>query len=271
MILEPVYYSTTINNKTTKVKLPFTNAKYRTQVRVIDYHPPNLKDFAASRILTEYANLTDDEADDSSAYSSSESEASPRRRPTGGREVWEWRFALRLEEVSASLPKGKQPATTWVLVEHREAQCLTGLSKAMNLHDPANESTLTALRERLFKLWGNLEECKSKVEAKKKIHAEKPFNAPPPASSDVEDNGQEEEGAKSKAKSAEARHEADKISNLPFVCCLKQYGVKVRNEYGQDGDDSAETGTQWQRVFGMFGTMIVFNKDDDEEDDSQPQ
>lgn len=231
---------------------------------MIDYHPPNLKDFAASRVLTEYANLTDDEADDSSAHSSSESEAPPGHTTIRGREAWEWRFALRLEEVSASLPKGKKPATTWVLVEHHDAQCLTGLDEAVNLHDPANGSVLIALRERLFKLWGNLEECKSKVESKRKSHAAKPFDVPPPASSDVEDNGQEA-GAKLKAKPVEAGHDAVKLSNVPFVCCLRQYGVKVRNEDGQDGDDSTESGTQWQRVFGMFGTMIVINEVDDED------
>ncbi|PSR81221.1 hypothetical protein BD289DRAFT_484545 [Coniella lustricola] len=266
-ILEPVYYSTTINDETTKLKLPFTNAKYRTQVRVIDYHPPDIKDFAASRVLTEYANLTDNEDDDSSCCSSSGSEAPPQRRPGNGeRETWEWRFALRLEEVSASLANGRKPAATWVLVEHHDAQCLIGLDSAVNLRDCANDSVLTILRERLFKLWGNLEECKNRREERKKGHAEKPLDAPP-ASSDVEEDPLE--GDKAIVKSTNVGFETDKLSNLPFICCLRQYGVKVRHEDGDEGDeDSTGTATSWQRVFGLFGTMIVCDKDDDDDDDA---
>lgn len=53
---------------------------------------------------------------------------------------------------------------------------------------------------------------------------------------------------------AESKIAAKEVQNKGFTCCIKQYGVKV------DEDDprkaNAGDGKRWQRLFGLFGTMI---------------
>lgn len=72
-------------------------------------------------------------------------------------------------------------------------------------------------------LWGNLEELKSAAAAK-----QQPY--PPHPSIPVE--GME-------------------LSNLPFFCCINEYGQKL-----DDFDlDLVET-TEYQRVHAMFGTRV---------------
>ncbi|KAF3770731.1 hypothetical protein M406DRAFT_285477 [Cryphonectria parasitica EP155] len=241
-ILEPVLYQTTINQTPTTIELPFTNARYRTNARVIDFHPVNLKDFSVSRQVTEYPALSDNESSDPD---------SDRSAPGGTRLVWEWRFALKLECIAAGpLPKGKNPATVWVLVDHFDAQCLTGLDDAADLHSAANSELLRALREQMFRLWGNLEERKSRAEAKRRQHTRDPLKAPPADSSDVEDNtavGGSNGGAGGEV-AAEYIPGSSQLTNRPFTCCIRQYGISLANEEGEK---------QWQRMFGLFGTKIA--------------
>lgn len=254
-IVEPVYYQTTINKAPTTVELPFTCAKYRTLARVVDFHPATLKDFAVRRCVTEYDILSDNE-DSSGASDSSESSAGSH---TGCRHVWEWRFALKLQEPTSPLepPKAsKKPATAWVLVDNMDAQLLTGLD-AGDLHAADGEPLLVDFRERMFQLWGNLEERKSSLEAQRRKHARNPLRAPPADSSGAEDNGgggdDEAEGA------AHVRApSSSQLSNKPFECCIRQYGVQVAAEksYEEDGEEASE-GRRWARMFALFGTKIV--------------
>lgn len=42
--------------------------------------------------------------------------------------------------------------------------------------------------------------------------------------------------------------------NLPFTCCIRQYGLKVAEEDADKAD--AGNGRRWERIFGLFGTRI---------------
>lgn len=250
-ILEPVPYHTTINNEAITLYLPFTNAKYRTQVRVVDFHPANLQDFAVSVKRNKYACLSDNghESDDDEVLSTSSSCVVDYERKGY---VWEWQFALKVEEVSASTSnrtKKKPAAATWVLVDNHDAQLLIGFD-ATNLHAEENYQSLQNLREQMFTLWGNLEERKSKEEAARRKRAKKPLEAPPVDSDPEEDTvtihmgGGGDDGVPP----------SSQLTNKPFRCCLRQYGIKM--EAGLDEEANAGEGYRWERMFGMFGTKI---------------
>jgi len=155
--------------------LPFVNASYRAKVRVVDFEPHQLEDFA---IQAE----TDDDASEFSMDLTWESSSLK----------WEWSFALQLEEVRAS--NDPEPARLWVNVGHTEAQFLLGNS----IEEPSNLRTdpalLNKLREKLYILWGDLEEKKQQAE--------------------------EDQTAK--------RQMLVEPSNKPFDCCIQEYGV-LRN------------------------------------------
>ncbi|KAK0728062.1 hypothetical protein B0T26DRAFT_738538 [Lasiosphaeria miniovina] len=233
-ILAPVHYDTTVNGQAVKLELPFICAKYLTRVRVVDFFPQSLEDFSCGRRTVEFDVLSDNGD-------------LGRRRP-GGR-IWEWRFAVQLEDASPQPPpttngKGQKPngvqaprARFWAVVNNAEAQCLAGLD-ATNLRYDVD--ALARLRERLFTLWGNLEELKSgkATAARRRADGRAAKGRPllrsdklPPDSSDVEDGGAERA-----------------LSNKPFACCIKQYGVLSSGRAGER--------TAWERVFGLFGTKI---------------
>lgn len=154
--------------------LPFINASYRTKVRVVDFDPPDLEDFA----------LLAEPDDDKSEFSQDMSWQSSSLK-------WEWSFSLRLEEVRAA--KDADPARAWVNVGHLEAQFLlgNGVDDPADLH--ANASLLNQLREKLYILWGDLEEMK-----------------------------------KAEGEEAAKRQKLEEPSNRPFDCCLQEYGT-LRN------------------------------------------
>ncbi|KAL2171012.1 hypothetical protein VTG60DRAFT_4027 [Thermothelomyces hinnuleus] len=235
-ILEPVSYETTINNRTASFVVPFVCAKYRAIVRVVDFFPPSLEDFACSRQQTVYDILSDNEADSDCVSSASDEDGAV----DGGR-IWEWRFALQLEDPAPSghTKQAGRPPRIWVLVDNIEAQCLTGLDATDLRQDP---ETLQKLRERMSMLWGNLEEHKAQTAEKRRTEkgAENVgqnrfrhhlrLQKPPLQSSPAEDNeGEGIEGF---------------VPNRPFACCIKQYGVQ-----GEGG--------AWVRCFGLFGTKIL--------------
>ncbi|KAK4138029.1 hypothetical protein BT67DRAFT_370973 [Trichocladium antarcticum] len=227
-ILEPVLCKTTVGGQDATLAAPFICAKYRAHVRVVDFHPRALEDFACSRKTSLFDIFSDSEDDVSSS-----DDAAP-----GTNRVWEWRFALQLEDPTPQ-PRTKNPAPrprVWVLVNNTEAQCLTGLDATDLRQDPA---TLTALRQRLFILWGELEERKARVaeRERERRRAEKGkgrqrhagLEKPPLESSNVEDGGRDKEKP---------------VANKPFPCCIQQYGV-----YNKAAEE-------WVRCYGLFGTKI---------------
>ncbi|KAA8634994.1 hypothetical protein SMACR_03948 [Sordaria macrospora] len=297
-ILEPVMYETLVDNQPVKIPLPFTNAKYNACVRVVDFYPRKLEDFACGRKRTEFDILSDNDDDDDDDddddndddAESDEDNLNSTMDTTDGedhnnrqsRRTWEWRFALLLED--ASTPSSPSPSDTtataatdmnkkrkrddpktarvrlWATVDNTEAQCLTGLDAVNLRRDPR---TLATLRERMFTLWGTLEELKAaKARAAKEKEKAEDGNGrktkrhkgkttvvqlerlkPPLEDSDGEQQQQQDQ-------------EEEEISNKPFSCCLKQYGVRLsEDDDGLPKTDDRPTGG-WVRVFGMFGTKI---------------
>jgi protection-of-telomeres protein 1 len=111
----------------------------------------------------------------------------------------------------------------------------------------ANPDELTTLKEQLFKLWGNLEELKtleleSRVQSRKRLAA----HQPPLDSSDNEDESGDRHNS--------AIKEPEKLSNKPFTCCLRQYGVEMPEADPAKWD--AGEGKRYERMFGLFGTKI---------------
>ncbi|KAK4122427.1 hypothetical protein N657DRAFT_691674 [Parathielavia appendiculata] len=252
-MLNPLVHQATINNQTAAIVMPFTCAKYRAQVRVVDFFPPSLEDFACSRKSTLLDALSDNE-DGSECRSSSEDEDSP-----GGTDrVWEWRFALQLEDPAPPPPadtdRNKNNNTTtprprvWVFVDNAEAQCLTSLDAADLRRNP---ELLVQLRERMFKLWGNLEEHKARAAGQQQKQAAKQGGARPGGKKPNPLLNMPPLNQSSPAEAEGGGRDAVKeepISNKPFACCIKQYGIYEKEEPGKAG--------RWVRCFGLFGTKI---------------
>ncbi|KFA75507.1 hypothetical protein S40288_01238 [Stachybotrys chartarum IBT 40288] len=202
-MLKPIQLTQTIDEQDVVQTLPFINANHRVAVRVIDFRPNKLEDFARpQKRSSECDRLSDgggnySESDDSETASSTV--------------AWEWAFCLKLQDMTQV--EGAQKGAAWVAVDNMSAQCLLHLD-ASDLK--ANPGGLELLRQRLFLLWGNVEECK---------------------------------GAQGQAPALTA------ITNRPFHCCVRQYGVKVPEGDADKAD--AGLGLRWERVFALFGTKIV--------------
>lgn len=179
----------------------------------MDFYPPNLQDFAIP--------LLESEADDD------KSEFSMDMSWDASTPHWEWSFALQVEEVATQFPTTpsahRQPSRMWLNVSHLEAQHLFGNA----VDDPTDlredETLLNQLREKLYILWGDLEEQK-----------------------------RQEDAGERKAKRAKLDGEDEETkqpSNLPFSCCLQEYGAL--REGGR-----AEELTDWERQFMISGLTI---------------
>ncbi|KAI3325033.1 hypothetical protein HD806DRAFT_463729 [Xylariaceae sp. AK1471] len=242
-IIEPVYYKTTVKGEEATLILPFTCAKYRTNVHVVDFRPRKLEDFAVWRKSTESDVLSDYSSDSDSG--SDDGNHDMRDRDTGN-EIWEWQFALQLEGVD---PKSKgENERFWAVVDNIEAQQLTGLD-ACDLREDTD--ALNALREQLFKLWGNLEEAKLQEQQRLVTNQRRVATKQPPPSSPANADKAPQQGTTS----AEIKNQnGTLLSNKPFTCCIRQYGVRVRESDPLRAD--AGEGRRWVRVFGLFGTKI---------------
>ncbi|KAI1812241.1 hypothetical protein GGS20DRAFT_40446 [Poronia punctata] len=239
-IVKPCTWKTTVDREEVIITLPFSCAKYRTHARVVDFRPRKLQDFAAWRTSTE-SDLLSDYSSGSDSELESESEDEGGLQSQVKIKTWEWRFALQLEDADPKSKKEKE--RFWAVVDNTEAQQLTGLD-ACDLREDAE--TLNALREQLFKLWGNLEEVKlqqeqHQIKNRKRVAA----GEPPPSSPARENLG---------SRNGEGDDTVVPISNKPFICCIRQYGVRVREPDLLRAD--AGEGRRWTRVFGIFGTRI---------------
>lgn len=176
--------------------------------------------------------------EDSSSSSSNSLNFSNTTRSSFEEHDWEWRFALILEDATA--PKTSPKATITAYVAGQDAECLLKLDAEDLRKSP---TALVTLREKLCLLWGDLEERETRKE-KGHVLAE------------VDGNkglaNKEQEGGG------------------PFVCCLKEYGVKVKyegngatgqrtDENASDGDESeeAEVEWRWERRWRLFGCTII--------------
>lgn len=249
-ILDPELYRITINDEPKEAAVPFSCANYRARTRVVDFYPRKLEDFACSRVTTPFDVLSDTTNPASDGSFSDDGQGAISR---GFSRVWEWRFALELQDAVPRKGNDDGPRKTlWAVVDNLEGQCLTGLD-ASNLHEETDN--LAQLRERLFTLWGNLEEYKeNKAKSNKNetrrgagVRGKLPqIERPPLDSSDGEDNGEE----------SSAPAGSNFISNNPFYCCIRQHGLRVTK-----GDDlptvvDNNPDEDWMRVYSLFGTKI---------------
>ncbi|KAG9947388.1 hypothetical protein KCU85_g5857, partial [Aureobasidium melanogenum] len=146
-----------------KLELPYLNVKHKVKVRVVDFWPPILEDFASLAPVTDASEEhSDDDMDTTSPLSS---------------QKWIWDFFLLLEDVKPHQPSSA-PAQLWVHVDHRYAEFLLCMDRdATDLR--RDTRTLAKLREQMAILWGNLEELKAAALAK-----QQPFSAPQAAAAE---------------------------------------------------------------------------------------
>lgn len=153
------------------LQLPFANIKFKSQVRVVDFLPDRLLDFAVRRRTDEYEIL----GDEGSSSSSSEDDDEGVGSGGGGQVVWEWRFALCLEDASSTAPTSNstggssRPARFWAVIDNFQGQTLLRRD-ACDLRK--NSDARDLLRETMFLLWGNLEENKLDAERRKNCRNE---------------------------------------------------------------------------------------------------
>ena len=122
--------------------LPFVNQKRRVKVRVADYWPEKLEDFT-------YYN--DAEAAPSTL-------SSDEITPSQFVSTWEWDFFLQIEDAAKPATKDQPSTKLWTHVTNEAAQYLL----KMDATDLTRDGTaIHTLREKLFLLWGNLEEVTS--------------------------------------------------------------------------------------------------------------
>jgi protection-of-telomeres protein 1 len=223
------------------VQLPFVNLNYRAHVRVVNFLPSQLEDFCqVKKGSSEFDILSDnDHSDDDS-----EDEQQVASQPAEGGE-WEWKFWLELED--AAVGAKQQKGRVWTLVDNQTAQCLINLDASDLKQHPEN---LDALRQRMFLLWGDLEEYKRR-EAAKMLRQRHKEHAPPD-SSDVEDRGGG--GGDGSRDNMIKERTGQQYTNRPFSCCIRQYGVKVPEPDESMAD--AGNGRRWERIYGLFGTKI---------------
>lgn len=121
--------------------MPFVDAKLRARVRVVDFEPKQLENFALPE------SVPDGDTSDASMIIDYDSSAK-----------YEWSFSLLLEDASKTKSSDDAENSIWVNLGHEEAQYLFG----NNVKDPTNlrhdHQLLIKLKEQLCILWGNLEE-----------------------------------------------------------------------------------------------------------------
>ncbi|KAE8146341.1 hypothetical protein BDV25DRAFT_143789 [Aspergillus avenaceus] len=186
-------------------RLPFQNLCYAATVRVVDFFPPRLKDFAVPQ-----------------DFKDNDSDVGMSRN--GDFTRWEWRFCLLVEDALPP-PPGHSRERMKLYVAGGEAEYLLRLD-ATDLRK--DKQALANLRERLFILWGDLEEQKSKAEEMGGLGPRKPARA----------------------------------SSRPFNCSIKEYGVKCSHLSNADdlSDDTSGCNQDdcfgWERRFGILLTSI---------------
>ena len=202
-----------------------------TTVRVVDFKPARLEDFALQRVRRDSdasSSSSDNESAPPSSPGSADSDAdsehsaaSLQRKSTQyKRSKWDWRFALLLEDARSDAPRHANGESDRMIafVEGPDAEFLLRMRAKDLRHNPRS---LAQLREKMFILWGDLEERKTREEKEK------------------EANG----GGKAK-KGAGGKDETLVLRTLPFKCCVREYGVKVAE-------------ATYQRRFALCETTIM--------------
>jgi protection-of-telomeres protein 1 len=100
--------------------LPFENVKHRSNVRVVDFWPNKLEDFAVGRRVSEYEVLSDYSGDESTDPDE-DMRLFREGKGYGGERIWEWRFALRVQDADKSR---SHKDMVWLVVDNYAAQML---------------------------------------------------------------------------------------------------------------------------------------------------
>ena len=146
------------------ITLPFYNKKSRSVVRIVDFRPAKLEDFTFRERVSEFDVLKQSSSDDVDASVGSSSEGDSEDDGGSGLGTgaisykWTWAFDLFVEDANAGVPTGQRERMV-VKVCEDDAVFLLKMDP-VDLH--ADESALNRLREKLFLLWGDLEERKLK-------------------------------------------------------------------------------------------------------------
>lgn len=188
-------------------RLPFQNCKYKCKVQIVDFFPDKLQDFAIPFRISDYEALSDYDNEDDEVASLDYA----RHNPTMVK--WKWHFLLMVQDPIRASDSGEEPKTMLLQVSGQSGDYLLNM-EACNLRD--NPRNLAQLKEKMFVLWGNLEEKKA----------------------EIGNTGMW------------LRKEKVSVSSKPFECLIKEYGVNARSADGQTLDDD------WERMFTIFGTNI---------------
>lgn len=104
---------------------PFSLEKFKANVRVVDYFPQRLEDFAVGHRPSEMDMLSDYSGDEDTDL---EEDMRNFRKGKGFQDkVWEWRFALQVEDIDYKDEKDR----LWLMVDNHAAQLL------LNIEDDA--------------------------------------------------------------------------------------------------------------------------------------
>ena len=202
-ILQKTYTHWRTQTPGVALQLPVSDIRSRTVVRVVDFQPHDLRDFTTRRRVRADDGGDDDERSDG-GYTSSSSEGSGSESDDSDKErggvtyKWVWSFALLLEDANAPTPASQKPQRIMARVCGRDAEYLLKLD-ATDLRRDAR--TRAQLREKLFLLWGDLEERKRKAIDEEKLK--------------------------------EADMQGQPVATKRFATWLKEYGVRREGSFAE--------------------------------------
>ena len=157
----------------TEAVMPFANFRSRSVVRVVDFQPPNLEDFAFRRRKSEYDVLKESRSDGSDSGSASSSDSSSESdsegtegfsgAPRSTSYEWVWAFNLLLEDANEGVPATQPGGRRERMVAKVCADDAVHLLKLDACDLRGDPGALATLREKLFLLWGDLQERKAKA------------------------------------------------------------------------------------------------------------
>ena len=179
--------------------LPFQNCCYHSKIRVVDFFPDNIADFAVPHRPSDYEGLSDYEDNEASDFDMTEATDVQ----------WEWRFCLLVEDARTMVVKGKPRAQMQLLVAEGDGDYLLDMDASDLRQDCAK---LQRVQEKLFVLWGDLQEQKEAA-----AKSENPVDTNP--------------------------------SSKPFECLIKEYGISVRDKR-HDKSERAVDFERMFRVWG---------------------
>ncbi|KAF2190160.1 hypothetical protein K469DRAFT_699768 [Zopfia rhizophila CBS 207.26] len=182
ILSNPARKITGVNGK--ELVLPFVNARYRSRLRVLDFYPSNLEDFSHC--------LDDQKWNKQMSKLNLDDDATVTPSPQSR---WEWAFQVIVED--ASTPARTAPDQMTLIVAADGAECLLKMD-ACDLRAGSQRQAVKELEEKLFILWGNLQELKA-------VGVRFPLQG----------------------------DDKKKLKNKPFECIIEEYGYFDKEQHGE--------------------------------------